>query len=155
MPGSTFMYGSNFCMVTFMPRLFRRRPIDAAVMPLPREDTTPPVTKIYFIDIVKKTSLILVRMLMILLKSNYKTNFYSIKPYFNVKRIGKFVVSFSSVIAVIVVYMYNTIWSVVPSVAVLRRSIMVNGGSRSVRKKKRFFRFNFMCSFVKCCFESD
>lgn len=53
-------------MVTFKPRLFKRRPIDAAVMPLPREDTTPPVTKIYFVDIVKKTSLVLVRKLMIL-----------------------------------------------------------------------------------------
>lgn len=32
-------------MVTLYPRLLSNRPSDAAVMPLPREDTTPPVTK--------------------------------------------------------------------------------------------------------------
>src|SRR5574344_1041855 len=42
------MYGSNFWIVTLMPRLFKSRPSDAAVIPLPKEDTTPPVTKIYF-----------------------------------------------------------------------------------------------------------
>src|SRR3990172_2857775 len=31
------------------PRAFRSRPSDAAVMPLPRDETTPPVTKTYFV----------------------------------------------------------------------------------------------------------
>jgi hypothetical protein len=35
-----------------MPRHFRSRPRDAAVIPLPRPDTTPPVTKTYFIAII-------------------------------------------------------------------------------------------------------
>src|SRR5262245_36871596 len=46
-PGSTLRYGSNFCSETVRPRLSSRHPIDAAAMPLPREETTPPVTKIY------------------------------------------------------------------------------------------------------------
>ena len=46
-PGSTFRYGSNFCSVTFSPRLSSRHPIDAAAIPFPSEETTPPVTKIY------------------------------------------------------------------------------------------------------------
>src|SRR4051812_4982490 len=46
-PGSTLMYGSNFWTWTFNPRAFSRRPSEAAVMPLPREETTPPVTKTY------------------------------------------------------------------------------------------------------------
>src|ERR1700691_5064553 len=45
-PGSTFRYGSNFCSETVRPRLSRRQPIEAAEMPLPSEETTPPVTKI-------------------------------------------------------------------------------------------------------------
>ncbi len=32
-------------MVTLRPRLLRRQPREAAVMPFPREETTPPVTK--------------------------------------------------------------------------------------------------------------
>src|SRR5918911_3488052 len=48
-PGSTFMYGSNFCMVTLRPRSTSRRPKEAAAMPLPKEDTTPPVTKMYLV----------------------------------------------------------------------------------------------------------
>src|SRR4051794_6024382 len=39
------MYGSNFWSVTERPRETRRRPIEAAAMPLPRAETTPPVTK--------------------------------------------------------------------------------------------------------------
>src|SRR3954447_25451785 len=39
------MYGSSFCSWTVSPRATSRRPIDAAAMPLPSEDTTPPVTK--------------------------------------------------------------------------------------------------------------
>src|SRR5437016_12796927 len=47
-PGSTFRYGSSFWRETVRWRAFRMFPIDAAVMPLPREETTPPVTKTYF-----------------------------------------------------------------------------------------------------------
>src|SRR3954451_9754195 len=47
-PGSTLMYGSNFWTCTLRPRALRRRPSDAAVMPLPREETTPPVTNTNF-----------------------------------------------------------------------------------------------------------
>src|SRR5437763_14937138 len=47
-PGSTFRYGSNFMMLTLSPRLSSRHPSDAAASPLPNEDTTPPVTKMYF-----------------------------------------------------------------------------------------------------------
>src|SRR5579862_3552415 len=50
-PGSTFRYGSNFIRLTFNPRLSSRHPIEAAASPLPREDTTPPVTKMYFAGI--------------------------------------------------------------------------------------------------------
>src|SRR5687767_3495595 len=46
-PGSTFRYGSNFIIVTRSPRSTRRRPRDAAAIPLPSEETTPPVTKMY------------------------------------------------------------------------------------------------------------
>jgi len=45
-PGSTLMYGSSFIIVTFRPRASRIEASDAAAMPLPSEDTTPPVTKI-------------------------------------------------------------------------------------------------------------
>ena len=47
-PGSTFRYGSHFCRVTLNPRLSRRQPMEEAATPLPREETTPPVTNIYF-----------------------------------------------------------------------------------------------------------
>src|SRR5579862_7884488 len=47
-PGSTLRYGSNFCSCTFSPRALRSRPSDAATIPFPRADTTPPVTKTYF-----------------------------------------------------------------------------------------------------------
>ena len=43
------MYGSNFCTWTFSPRAFSSRPSDAAVIPLPSDETTPPVTKTYFV----------------------------------------------------------------------------------------------------------
>ncbi|GAA5233745.1 hypothetical protein GCM10025795_20090 [Verticiella sediminum] len=36
-------------MVTFKPRDSRIAPRDAAAMPLPREDTTPPVTNTYLV----------------------------------------------------------------------------------------------------------
>src|SRR5579863_442182 len=48
-PGSTLRYGSNFCNVTRSPRLSSRHPMDAAAMPLPRDETTPPVTKMYLV----------------------------------------------------------------------------------------------------------
>src|SRR5215216_910706 len=48
-PGSTFRYGSNFCACVVRPRAFSRRPRDAATIPLPRPETTPPVTKTYFV----------------------------------------------------------------------------------------------------------
>src|SRR6185312_11611602 len=38
------MYGSSFMMATDNPRLLKRRPSDATVMPLPTDETTPPVT---------------------------------------------------------------------------------------------------------------
>src|SRR5689334_5121438 len=47
-PGSTFRYGSHFCRVTLKPRLSRRQPMEEAATPLPSEETTPPVTNIYF-----------------------------------------------------------------------------------------------------------
>src|SRR5688500_13569749 len=42
------MYGSSLRIETCRPRLLSSRPIDAAVMPLPSEEVTPPVTKTYF-----------------------------------------------------------------------------------------------------------
>ena len=38
---------SSLRMVTFKPRASRMAAKDAAAMPLPSEETTPPVTKIY------------------------------------------------------------------------------------------------------------
>jgi hypothetical protein len=38
-------------MFTRSPRLSSRHPIEAAARPLPKLDTTPPVTKTYFADI--------------------------------------------------------------------------------------------------------
>jgi len=48
-PGSTLIYGSSFNMVTFKPRASRIAANEAAAIPLPRDDTTPPVTKIYLV----------------------------------------------------------------------------------------------------------
>src|SRR5712692_7134292 len=47
-PGSTFRYGSIFSDATESPRAARIRPSDAAVMPFPREEVTPPVTNTNF-----------------------------------------------------------------------------------------------------------
>src|SRR3954468_15801014 len=44
-PGSTFRYGSSFCMTTRRPRAVSRLPRLEAVRPLPSEEATPPVTK--------------------------------------------------------------------------------------------------------------
>src|SRR6056297_1977496 len=43
------MYGSNFCMRTRRPRCSSSIPIEALVSPLPKELTTPPVTKMCFV----------------------------------------------------------------------------------------------------------
>src|SRR2546422_5783128 len=45
------MYGSNFWIVTRRPRSTSRRPSEAAAMPFPSEETTPPVTKTYFVEL--------------------------------------------------------------------------------------------------------
>src|SRR4051812_17495710 len=42
------MYGSSFRIETWRPRALSNRPMLAAVMPFPREEVTPPVTKTYF-----------------------------------------------------------------------------------------------------------
>src|SRR5690349_3183026 len=49
-PGSTFRYGSSFCMLTSSPRALSSRPRLEAVRPLPRLDATPPVTKRCFVS---------------------------------------------------------------------------------------------------------
>src|SRR5689334_19589677 len=46
-PGSTLMYGSSLISATRKPRLSSKHPIDDAARPLPRLETTPPVTKMY------------------------------------------------------------------------------------------------------------
>src|ERR1700751_2844816 len=61
-PGSTLRYGSNFIRLTFKPRLSSRHPIDAAASPLPKEDTTPPVTKMFFADIASSLYFVLGKM---------------------------------------------------------------------------------------------
>src|SRR5436305_337209 len=50
-PGSMFRYGSNFCTWTLRPRALSSRPSDAATMPLPSADTTPPVTNTYLVGL--------------------------------------------------------------------------------------------------------
>src|SRR5436189_4036745 len=46
-PGSTLRYGSNFWACTCRPRAFSSRPSEAATIPFPSAETTPPVTKTY------------------------------------------------------------------------------------------------------------
>src|SRR5882672_7642404 len=48
-PGSTLIYGSSLMLVTRMPRDSRIAAREAAAMPFPREETTPPVTKTYLV----------------------------------------------------------------------------------------------------------
>src|SRR5262245_58099088 len=48
-PGSTLRYGSNFSIDTRRPRSTSNRPSDAAAIPFPSEETTPPVTKMYLV----------------------------------------------------------------------------------------------------------
>src|SRR5204863_3488273 len=47
-PGSTFRYGSNFWSCTRSPRALSSLPSEAATIPFPSAETTPPVTKTYF-----------------------------------------------------------------------------------------------------------
>src|SRR5215213_7013879 len=51
-PGSTLMKGSNFWRTTLKPRLLSNIPSAAALVPLPMDDTTPPVTKIYLVSLI-------------------------------------------------------------------------------------------------------
>ncbi len=46
-PGSTLMYGSSLIMLIVRPRASSIAPRQAEVMPLPSEDTTPPVMNTY------------------------------------------------------------------------------------------------------------
>src|SRR5215469_15450213 len=46
-PGSTLMYGSSLRRVTLMPRDSRIAAREAAAIPFPREETTPPDTNTY------------------------------------------------------------------------------------------------------------
>src|SRR5580765_5723783 len=46
-PGSTLRYGSSLISVTCNPRASSNAPIEEAARPLPRLETTPPVTKMY------------------------------------------------------------------------------------------------------------
>src|ERR1700733_6768118 len=46
-PGSTFRYGSSFRSSTLKPRACSSAPSAAAAIPLPRDETTPPVTNTY------------------------------------------------------------------------------------------------------------
>src|SRR5918993_223894 len=46
------MYGSNFWSTTLYPRLLSSIPSAAALVPLPMDDTTPPVTKIYLVSLI-------------------------------------------------------------------------------------------------------
>jgi hypothetical protein len=48
-PGSTFIYGSSFWIVTERPLASNNFPKDAETIPFPSEDVTPPVTNIYFV----------------------------------------------------------------------------------------------------------
>src|SRR5882672_2812932 len=46
-PGSTLMYGSSLRSVTLMPRDSRIAAREAAAIPFPKEETTPPDTNTY------------------------------------------------------------------------------------------------------------
>src|SRR4030066_1178498 len=48
-PGSTLIYGSSLSIVTLRPRDSRMAASEAAAMPFPREETTPPVMKMYLV----------------------------------------------------------------------------------------------------------
>src|SRR3954468_20698482 len=46
-PGSALRKGANFTRLDLRPRLSSRQPMEAAASPLPNDETTPPVTKMY------------------------------------------------------------------------------------------------------------
>src|SRR5450759_3465434 len=48
-PGSTLIEWSSWSIVTFSPRDSRMAASEAAAMPFPREETTPPVIKMYLV----------------------------------------------------------------------------------------------------------
>jgi hypothetical protein len=48
-PGSTLIYGSTLINDMESPLDSKRAPMEAAAMPFPREETTPPVIKIYLV----------------------------------------------------------------------------------------------------------
>ena len=48
------MYGSSFVMVTFKPRASKIAASEEAAMPLPKDDTTPPVINMNFVIIAFK-----------------------------------------------------------------------------------------------------
>ncbi len=50
-PGSTLIYGSNLSIVMLSPRDSKSEAREAEAIPLPKEETTPPVIKIYFVVI--------------------------------------------------------------------------------------------------------
>ena len=52
------MYGSNFCIVTLKLWDCNSFAKDAAIIPLPNDEVTPPVTKIYLVGIRLFSSLI-------------------------------------------------------------------------------------------------
>src|SRR4030095_6075491 len=60
-PGSTLMYGSILSIVTLRPLLSNSAPIDAAARPLPKDETTPPVTKMNLVFTVAIASFHLIR----------------------------------------------------------------------------------------------
>jgi len=47
-PASQLRYGSIFMAVMEYPLLLSKRPMEEVTIPLPRPDSTPPVTTIYF-----------------------------------------------------------------------------------------------------------
>src|SRR3954447_13741117 len=57
-PGSTFRYGSSFCIVTRSPRAFSSLPSEEAVRPLPSEEATPPVTNRWQVSRAKESSVL-------------------------------------------------------------------------------------------------
>jgi hypothetical protein len=50
-PGSTLRYGSSLTIEILRPRDSSMAAREEAAMPLPREETTPPVTKMYLVVI--------------------------------------------------------------------------------------------------------
>src|SRR5439155_22441356 len=59
-PGSTLMYGSSLRKLILNPRDSSSEPIEALASPLPNEESTPPVTKMYFIRIASRAATVTV-----------------------------------------------------------------------------------------------